>query len=284
MALCAASGAVTLLFWLVQRIRQCLGKPHPGIYWYIASLGALIIALLSVFGITTFGEYPLAAYRLHLHLNLFGWIGLTVLGTAPVLMATIHGRFDPLTSSLLLRTVPAGIGGALLLASGAALSMPWIALVGASLLLVVQGLFIRQWRQLFGAPMLWPGTAVSLFLGQIGLAIVMMAGTAHGLKISGAPNANALLPAFLCAFLLPTVLGALAQLLPVWRHPGPTSPARQILTKKLAHGAAVRGILAFTGGIGALLEIPYAIGLAGLSLAAMLLAMMPPKKCHPTKP
>jgi hypothetical protein len=50
-------------------------------------------------------------------------------------------------------------------------------------------------------------------------------------------------------FLLPLVSGALSQLLPVWRWPGPTTPARGLMRTKLAASGGWRGLLFLSAAI-----------------------------------
>ena len=84
---------------------------------------------------------------------------------------------------------------------------------------------------------------------------------------------------FFVLFLLPLVSGALSQLLPVWRFPGPMSPARAMMRARLVRFGALRAGL-FLGGGGlmmagfeAALALPAAgVLLFGAALAAALVA------------
>ena len=94
-ALIGLAGAGCLAVWVRQRGRRTLGRPHPGVAWYAAALGCLMLALLAILaGLVWPAAYP--ALRLaHLHLNTLGFIGLSALGTLQVLMPTVLGVQDP---------------------------------------------------------------------------------------------------------------------------------------------------------------------------------------------
>jgi hypothetical protein len=113
---------------------------------------------------------------------------------------------------------------------------------------------------------------VSLAAGAAFLALLLATGIAHGFGIAPLDGSR-MLPAFATGFLLPTVLGALAQLLPVWRHPGPDSPARRRDAERLARGAGWRGALAFMSGVGCLVGWPGALAPAAVSALWMLVAV-----------
>jgi hypothetical protein len=106
------------------------------------------------------------------------------------------------------------------------------------LLVAALGL-IGQWARRFGLrEMLADGVAASLLAAVCGLLLTLAAGVAHGAGLlQGRPS----LYAWGAGFLLPLITGALSQLLPVWRWPGPMLPARPIMRQKLAASGAWRG-------------------------------------------
>ena len=270
-AFLVASGALVLLAWIVQRSRLALGKPHPGVRWYQAALASLIVGLSAVFGIVLDGPRYAAWYGLHLHLNLLGWIGLTVLGTLPVLLPTSLQKFDPNATFRLQLGLPWAVFGCVAIALAAALRQP---VLGAFGVLAIAALIVAHWRAwfaLYGAPWRWPGPALSLCLGSAFLMLLLVLGVAHGFGwLAGA----LLLPAFAVGFLLPIVLGALAQLLPVWRFPGPDSPEREAFRRMLSRGAGVRGGLCTLAGLGQLLALTPMMVLAGLAVLWLLLTVL----------
>ena len=229
-----------LLNWMAARARATLGAPHPGWRWYGAALGCLTMALLAILLIPALplDWKPLRLF--HLHLNTLGLVGLAALGTLPVLLPTALGKPDPEAASWLRRRLWLVAGGALVVATGAAVIWPFAA-PGAALLLVAALGLMGHWGRRFGfKAILADGVSASLMAAVIGLLLTLVAGVAHGAGLlPGRPT----LLAWGTGFLLPLVTGALSQLLPVWRWPGPMLPARQIMRKKLAATGAWRALL-----------------------------------------
>ena len=232
-----------LLNWIAARARACLGSPHPGWRWYGAALGCLLLALLAVLLISIWPQYWRALRLFHLHLNSIGLVGLAALGTLPVLMPTVLGKPDPEAASWLRRRLWLVVGGALVVATGAAVIWPFAA-PGAALVLVAALGLVAQWGRRFGfKALLADGVATSLMAALAGLMLTLGAGVAHGAGlIPGHPT----LWAWMAGFLLPLVTGTLSQLLPVWRWPGPQIPARLRMRQKLAATGQWRGALFFT--------------------------------------
>ena len=270
-AMMVGAGAFVLAGWIVRRSRAALGKPHPGVRWYVAALVCLMVGMVAAFGMVfDASRYPLW-YRLHLHLNLFGWIGLTILGTLPVLLPTSLQKFEPNATFRLQIGLPWAVFGVFGIALGAALRQPLLGGLGT---LILMGLLLTHWRAWFGlagAPWRWPGQAVSLWLGSAFLMLLLPVGVIHA---AGGLGGGVLLPAFAVGFLLPTVLGALAQLLPVWRYPGPDSVARESFRSILSSGAALRGVLCVLAGLGQLVGLPQTLVLAGTAVLWLLLAVL----------
>lgn len=230
--------AAILLNWIAGRARATLGSPHPGWRWYGAALGCLMLALLAAILIGFFPAYWRALRLFHLHLNTIGLVGLAALGTLPVLLPTALGKPDPEAAGWLRRRLWLVAGGALVIGSGTAILWPF-AVPGAALLLVAALGLIGQWARRFGLrEMLADGVAASLLAAVCGLLLTLAAGVAHGAGLlEGRPS----LYAWGAGFLLPLITGALSQLLPVWRWPGPMLPARPIMRQKLAASGAWRG-------------------------------------------
>lgn len=286
-AVLVGSGALLLLGWAGQRSRLALGRPHPGVRWYLAALAGLAVALAAVFGMVLDPARYATWYGLHLHLNLLGWVGLTVLGTLPVLLPTSLSQGDSLRSSQgdslrsqkiepnatlrLQLGLPWAVFGALAVALAAALRVPVLGAFGGLALILVVAAHWRAWLSFYGAPWRWPGPGLSLLLGSGFLLFLLAIGIVHGFGLVGGA---VLLPAFVAGFLLPTVLGALAQLLPVWRFPGPDSPARESFRQTLARGAGLRGGLCVLAGAGQLLALTPSLALAGVAVLWLLLAVV----------
>jgi len=238
--------AAILLNWIAGRARAALGSPHPGWRWYGVALGCLMLALLAALLIPLWPQYWKALRLFHLHLNTLGLVGLAALGTLPVLLPTALGKPDPEAASWLRRRLWLVAGGALVIATGAAVIWPFAA-PGAALLVVAALGLIGQWGRRFGfKAMLADGVAASLLAAVAGLLLTLAAGVAHGAGLlPGRPT----LLAWGAGFLLPLVTGALSQLLPVWRWPGPAIPARHIMRQKLAATGGWRAALFLTGAL-----------------------------------
>lgn len=234
----AIFGAI-LLRWISLRAGATLGSPHPGWRWYAAALGALLLALLAILLIPLLPEHWRGFRIFHLHLNTLGLVGMAALGTLPVLLPTALGKPDPDAAGWLRRRCWLAVVGVLLVAGWAAIFWP-LAAPGAALLLFVGLGLVGQWLRRFGVgALLRDGVAASLCAAVIGLLTTLIAGLLHGIGIL--PARPALL-AWGAGFLLPLVTGALSQLLPVWRWPGPTTPARGLMRTKLAATGGWRGL------------------------------------------
>lgn len=242
----AATAAIALLLWTRRQARRAIGAPHPGLGWYQAALACLILALLAVPAMTLWPASRPALRLFHLHLNLLGFIGLTALGTLQVLLPTAAGAANPDAARRLASDFRWAFGGALLTALGAVFAKP-LAVAGALLYLVAPLRMLHAWRRRFPAALYERrGTAGSLVLAAIGLAALVCAGIAHA---TGILDAGSTMAGFVCAFLLPLVSGALAQLLPVWLRPGPQGDWHTHLRTALGRLGGIRALLMLSGGL-----------------------------------
>lgn len=271
-AICDLFAAGILLNWIAYRVRATLGSPHPGWRWYGVAIGCLILALGSILLIPFWPSYWHALRVFHMHLNTLGMVGLAALGTLPVLLPTALGKPDPEAAGWLRRRLWLVASGALLIATGAVIAWPFAA-PGAALLLVATLGLAGQWIRRFGIrSLLRDGAAASLLCAVLGLLVALVAGLLHGAGML--PTRPSLL-AWGAGFLLPLVTGALSQLLPVWRWPGPATPERLTMRHKLAATGAFRGSL-FVGAAIAMLFGWQMLGggmvMAGLALFVIALA------------
>ena len=258
--------AAILLQWIALRVRATLGDPHPGWRWYATALGCLMMALSAIVLIPVWPTYWHALRIFHLHLNTLGLIGLAALGTLPVLLPTALGLADPQASVWLRRRLWLVASGALMVATGAAISWPFSA-PGTALILVASLGLLGQWGRRFGGwPLLRDGVSASLLAALVGLMITLAAGLLHGAGLI--PTRPSLL-AWASGFLMPLVSGALSQLLPVWRWPGPQTPERLLMRRKLASSGSVRAGLFLSSALAFLAELEV-LG-AGLVAFALLL-------------
>lgn len=241
--LCAAIG---LAAWQYRRGRAALGGPHPGLRWYLAALACLGASLLAVLAMTQWPQHFLALKRLHLHLNLFGFVGLTAVGTLQVLLPTAAGRPDPGAAGRLRADLSAALAGTLLIACGAAW-LPFLSWPGLALWLFPLGRMGRAWVKLYrGQVLAWHGAVPLLATALAGFSLAVVAGAAHG---AGWIDSTGLAHCYVYAFLFPLVSGAAGQLLPLWLRPGRQTPWHELARRRLTHASAARAILLLAAGV-----------------------------------
>lgn len=237
--------ALIVAVWLVLRARTTLGQPHPGWIWYLTALLMLSLALAAVLAMDALPDAYRELRLLHLHLNTLGFVGLAALGTLQVLLPTALGVPDSGAATRLRFTLWPAAGGVLAVGLGAAFSPP-LALFGTLLLLFVGVRVGADWLRLYGLRgLLGDGAAIALSGALLGFLLLMAFGLAHGFKLLDGRDAAT---AFVAIFLLPLVSGALTQLLPVWRWPGPRHPPKDRMRSALAIGGGVRSLLFLLGG------------------------------------
>ncbi len=253
-----------LLWWSIQRARRALGRPHPGLYWYQAALICLLIGLAAIMIAAIRPEYWLPLRRLHLHLNLLGFIGMTAIGTLQVLLPTAAGFADVDAAKRLHGGVVFAFIGTLLIASGAAIQH-WLSWIG----MLCWAVPLLQW--LIGtlrcsSANLFSAAGTPLTIAAIGWIVLLVIGTAQSLDLI---SADRLLQAFFPLFLLPLVTGATAYLLPVWR--APTVPAGHAPGRAmLARGASLRSVMFVVSGILIIAGVTWGILLAAAGLLIYL--------------
>lgn len=264
LALAAIGG---LLWWSRNRARATLGRPHPGLLWYQLALAALALGLAAITLAAFWPEQWLPLKRLHLHLNLLGFVGLTALGTLRVLLPTVGGFPDPQAGPWLMREWRWILAGTLLIAAGAAWAPP-LAEAGLLLWLIPLARLAHS--------LLWPhrekiwrrhGAATPLAAAIIGLLLSLLAGPLHGHGLL--PGAQAT-QAFVMAFLLPLVTGAATHLLPLWLLPKESREKQQALRERLGRHSGIRSILFLSAGVLALLAQTWASLLSIIALTHFL--------------
>lgn len=270
-----AAAALTMLTgagfcaWILARARRALGTPHPGWRWYLAALAVLCGGVALVPAMVAWPEARPALRLIHLHLNTLGFIGLAAIGTLPVLLPTVLGSPDVDAAARLRRDLPRLLAAVLALALGSAYWRP-LALVGAAGLAVVVGALGRAWLRRYGWRAIFAdGAALALFSALSGLLLLLAIGAAHAYGVTSGHDAVA---AFICAFLLPLVSGALSQLVPVWAYPGRRTAQRDRLRADLVRWGALRSLLFVVGGV--LLAFAFSLGWV-LAVAAIALMVLP---------
>lgn len=243
----AGLGALMLAAWMLHRVRAMFGPRHPGLDWYLAALGFLLLALAAVLLMPVFPAQRPALRLFHLHANLLGMVGLTAMGTLQVLLPTCLGQPDPDAALRLRRDLKWAAGGALLV-SLAVSSAPTFALLGAALYLLAVLRMLAGWWRRFGMLLIRRhGAAPSLAAASAGFCILLLLGMVHGV---GWLPARPAVAGFVIAFLLPLVSGAAAHLLPVWWRPTAPLAWHQEQRARLSRWAGGRGLLLLLAGIG----------------------------------
>lgn len=237
---------LTLLAWVIGRARACIGSPHPGWRWYAAALSCFALALMLVLLAALFPALYLPFRLAHLHLNTLGFIGCAAFGTLPLLLPTALAQADSSAAHWLRQAFLPMLAAVLLISIGAGLSIrePSLAIaasgLGATIQAAVAFSLLWRWSQNFSARVLWrDGITASLVLAVIGYLGLLGAGLAHGVALL--PAGPSVL-AWACGFLLPLVTGALSQLLPVWRWPGPRLPRNASLRASMARNGQWRAL------------------------------------------
>ena len=255
LALAASSG---LAAWQLMRARKALGGVHPGLRWYVAALGCLIASLLAVLAMSVWPQQMLALKRLHLHLNLFGFVGLTAIGTMQVLLPTAAGRPDPQVGNRLRADLPAALGGTVLIALGAAW-LPLLSWLGLLLWMVPLARLLRAWLARYRAEIFRRHGAVPLLATALaGYSFSLVAGGLHG---AGWLDATGVAHLFVFSFLFPLVSGAAGQLLPLWLKPGQQTGWHGRARLRLTYAAGLRATLLMGAGLLVLAGFQWATGL-----------------------
>jgi hypothetical protein len=266
-ALTAMIAVGALLGWIWQRARTMLGRPHPGLHWYLLALASLLLGLLAISIAAFWPEHWTTLRRFHLHINIYGFIGLTAVGTLRVLLPTVAGYTDTAARECLQRDLYPMAFGALFLAAGSAWWI-WLVWPGLALWLIPLARFamplVSRWREhVWG----WHRPGTSLGLAVTGLMLVLIAG---GLHAVGVLPADVALPLFFYMFLFPLVTGAISYLLPVWIWPARNTAAYETAVRRLAWGSGARALVFFLAGVMAWAGLPGTIYLAGAVMAVFL--------------
>ncbi|MBI4937392.1 MAG: hypothetical protein HY846_04105 [Nitrosomonadales bacterium] len=263
-AFTAFAAAAVFSGWIMRRTSSPLNKPHPCLYWYLAAVACLMLALAAVAAMALWPEQRQALKNLHSHLNTLGFVGLTAIATLQVLLPTVAGRFDPQAATRLRHDLKWALGGTLLVALGAAWVKPlaWLGVLMWAVPLVRLG---KAWLALYAGEILrFHGAAPSLAAALTGFAAALLLGALHGGGVLGATGTA---HAFILAFLFPLVTGAVSQLFPVWARPGPQTAWHAQTRQQLGLGGGLRGAFFLAGGV--LLGLGWRGGLL-LAMAALI--------------
>lgn len=249
-ALLGIGAALGMLGWMAWRVHRAIGPVHPGLWWYVAALVCLALALAAILAMPLLPEARADLRRLHLHLNTLGFISLTAVGTLQVLLPTVAGIPDPRAAGRLRMDLAWALAGALAIAVGAAVDVR-LAIAGFFLWAVPLARLAQAWWSGYRAVLFTARhPAASLGAALLGLMLALVAGVLHALhQLPAAPS----VPALLILYHLPLVTGALSHLLPLWWYAGRSARREQAMRAELARHSAVRAVLFLAGGMAVLL-------------------------------
>lgn len=225
-------GAVTShLVWLAAALRAALPARFAiTVRYYLAATAALLVgipvgALMLADGAAAEGVRP-RLLLFHAHVNLLGWVTLTVLGTLLTLWPTVlRTRMADGAVRAATRALPAAVAGLVLLGGGVLAWWPplaagGLALVAAAVLLVLRPAVAAARNK---PPASFAAWSIAAGCGWLLVAIAVDAWTL--LAAAGAAGAadrfGAVLVPLLAGFVAQVLLGALAYLVPMALGGGP---------------------------------------------------------------
>lgn len=279
----AVGGAV--LWHAVQLVRRLRGSLTTRfkivIHHYLAAAAFLPVgAALGVLLARGTGE-PAHARMLLAHslINVFGWVGLTVVGTLITLWPTIlRTRMDDRAAHRARQGLPGLVGGLTAVLTGALLGWRWLLLAGLAVYLLA---ILWSGRSLIAPTRARPprhfsawsvAAGAAWFLVGIGMVAVRVA-TASDLT-AAASGYSTVAFVLVVGFGLQTVQGALSHLIPAVIGGGPTVVRAGV--EALDRLGMTRIIIVNAGLAIALLPLPEGTRLAASALAALgLFAFVP---------
>ncbi|MFJ3794572.1 multicopper oxidase domain-containing protein [Kitasatospora sp. NPDC090091] len=241
--LALVTAVVAHLVVLVRLGRGALGgRLAPVVGYYRAAAAALVVGALLGWALAAapLGDRAHADLRLaHVHVVLFGWIGLPVLGTLFMLWPTVLGVPMRDRTARVARRVLWLTGGGLAVAVAALTAgWRWPAAAGVAGYAVgagaAAGLFVRTVRRRAAV------SAAAAWMLAAGLGWLLVALVGDLLLLGGRPltdtheGVDALVPVLLVGFVGQSLVGALTYLLPVVLGRG---PARRAELQRTLEGA-----------------------------------------------
>lgn len=259
---------------LFRQSRRALpSRFRPLVAYYLSACLALVLGVgLGVWMVRpdVDGSLHERLYVAHVALNVFGWVGLTAVGTLLLLWPTVlHARIRDATDVVARRSLPMLAVGVAVIAGGALLAAPLGVALGC--LVYLAGLGGVAWEAVVQARQSPPGNHAAWSLAcAVGWFAVTLAGVGAGAVLSPAAVPSilgTLLPALVAGFGAQLLVGALSYLLPVVLGGGPAA-AREA-ARELDRGALFR-VLVVNGGIALyLLPVPSLVRVL-LSFAVFL--------------
>lgn len=231
---CAGAGLVVAVvaahaWWLRAALRRALpARLSPTVPFYVDAagflgVGALLGALLGTGALE--GGVEHGAHVAHVHANVLGWVGLTVLGTlVPLWPTVLRTRMTDAAVPLLRRARPFLDAGLALAVVALLAGQPRLAAVGVAGYAVGLGIVLVPF--LATARQRPPIEAASWFLA-LGVGWYAVAVVADvGLLAGGRDGLSELVPVLGAGFVAQVLVGALSFLLPVVLGGGPSGNRR----------------------------------------------------------
>ncbi|GIJ23007.1 hypothetical protein [Micromonospora lutea] len=216
------------LVWLVARLRAALpARFTVTVHHYLAATGALLIGIpVGAWMLVVDDDSRPRLLLFHAHVNLLGWVTLTVLGTLLTLWPTVlRTRMADSAGTAARRGLPTAIAGLTAVGIGVlawwpALAVGGLALTATAVLLtaVPAGQAARQ-----KTPASFPSWSITAAAGWLLVALGVDAWTLLSAPdpAGAADRFGAVLVPFLIGFVGQVLLGALAYLLPMALGGGP---------------------------------------------------------------
>lgn len=234
---------------------------HPTLDWYRASLLCLACGLVAASLVPFLPEWADALRTLHTRISLYGFLGLSAVGTLQFLMSAVENRPDPSLGRRLRSGLPWALFGVSMLAFGDFLK-PWGHALGAAFLswplLQVVWIWCRRYRRdvfaLHGvAPML-----CATLLGYIA--------SLGGMLVSPRLPIG-MVDVFLPGFVFPLISGAAGYLIPAWKEAKHRPTTAYINNHRLNHWSGIRAVMFLLSAIAPFFGIQESglFGVAGLA-------------------
>ncbi len=210
--------------------------------FYLAAIVALLAGSAAgaamAFGVA---RWYARLWTTHVHVMLYGWIGLTVLGTLFTLWpTTIREKITPRSFAMARRALPTLIAGLAVAVAGLLTGNWWLTAAGllgyaAGIGLAIIGLWPGR---SFTGPAAWMLVGATGWLGVAVVIEVIGLIAARSVEVLPAFVEHTLLPLLAVGFVAQILLGALSQLLPILVANGP--PVRKAVIAYLDQGWQVR--------------------------------------------
>lgn len=210
--------------------------------FYLAAIAALLAGSATGAAMAVgVARWYARLWTTHVHVMLYGWIGLTVMGTLFTLWpTTIREKITPRSFAMARRALPTLTAGLAAAAVGLLAGSWWLTAAGLLGYAVGVGLSIAGlWPgRSFTGPAAWMLVGATLWLGIAVVGETTRLIAARSVEVLPALVEHTLLPLLAVGFVAQILLGALSQLLPILVANGP--PVRKAVIGYLDQGWQAR--------------------------------------------